>query len=1308
MGVPPQGAQKDDEAAQTDIPDTTKEAVVNSSSGEAKNEDGKEGEYDAQPTQKAELKNYLRILSYGGSIDYALMGAGVATSIAAGVTLPLMNIVFGRLVGNFTAYFVPHSSVTRAEFMKIVEKNTLIIVYLFIARFACDYVAMFAFRITGIRISAAIRLAYLRALFGQSISYMDTLPAGTVTSRITNSANTVQLGISEKLVALIQGIALFFGAYVIAFIYSWKMTLVASSILPFVAIVYSITIPIQVKFTRSIEFAEEKASSLAGEIFGSIRTVVAFGGESRLGSKYDGWVTEARRRGLKVAPLIGAQFSPLFFGVYANFGLSFWYGVRLYSTGEIPSISVVITVFFSVLMAVMTMSMVVAPITAMVKATSASSELFATIDAPAPNTTGLKDPDASAHEDITFKGVNFAYPSRPDVQVLEELNLSFEAGKITAIVGPSGSGKSTIVGLLERWYDIRPESFLNKEPNELSETKESDTEHSRGSIKVGNHGIYDLDLKWWRSQIGLVQQEPFLFNDTIFQNVAYSLVGSRWENEDEPTKLALVKEACSEAFADEFIDKLPQGYDTKVGESGIKLSGGQRQRIAIARSIVKRPDLLILDEATSSIDVRSERIVQEALDRVSKNRTTIVIAHRLSTIKKADKIVVLSKGKVVQEGTHEGLLEDVDGVYYKLVNAQALSMEDENSKSGEDVGSATSSDIHPTYTNKSERSRRGSTLAGDGVGDPEYKQKGIARSFGLILYEQRKYWILFLLTLIGTMGSGAAYSLQAYIFANITMVFTYTGKKLIHGGNFWSLMFFIEAICVGIFYIALGWSSHSTSVYFDGIIRKRIVFFDGEENSSGTLVSRLSTDPTQLQELMGINMAMAFIAAFNVMGSVAISFAFGWKLTLVGLFAATPLIFVAGFMRIRFEIQFEKLNAKVYADSSQFATEAISAFRTVTSLTLEDVICDRYAALLTDQQKKALHTAKFATFIFALSDSIELLCTALIYWYGGRLLSTHEYNIVQFFTIFIAMVYGGQAAGMWCSFAPNMAQASASANRILSLRPGRLEVERPSGAKLGKGEGGVEIEFKNVHFKYPTRDVTVFSGLDMKIEKGQFAALVGPSGCGKTTIISLLERFYDPDKGTITFDGKNITDLDIADYRNAMSLVSQEPTLYQGTIKENILLAIPPSASAPDDNDDALHRACKDAEIHDFITSLPEAYATPVGQHGTSLSGGQKQRIAIARALIRDPRVLLLDEATSSLDSESERLVQRAFERAAKKEGGGGRTVVVVAHRLATIQNADVIFVFGEGGILEKGNHKSLLAKRGIYFQMCQSQALDR
>jgi ATP-binding cassette, subfamily B (MDR/TAP), member 1 len=202
-------------------------------------------------------------------------------------------------------------------------------------------------------------------------------------------------------------------------------------------------------------------------------------------------------------------------------------------------------------------------------------------------------------------------------------------------------------------------------------------------------------------------------------------------------------------------------------------------------------------------------------------------------------------------------------------------------------------------------------------------------------------------------------------------------------------------------------------------------------------------------------------------------------------------------------------------------------------------------------------------------------------------------------------------------------------------------------------------------------------------------------GCGKTSIISLLERFYEPQRGQILYHNNNINDIPLSQYRSTLSLVAQEPSLFEGSIRENIILGIPNSTTI---TDVVLHTAARSAEIHDFITSLPEGYSTPVGTKGVALSGGQKQRIAIARALIRDPRVLLLDEATSNLDSETERSVQEVLEKT-----GRGRTMVVVAHRLATVQNADVIFVIGDGKVVEKGDHNSLLRKRGMYWQMVGS-----
>ena len=416
-------------------------------------------------------------------------------------------------------------------------------------------------------------------------------------------------------------------------------------------------------------------------------------------------------------------------------------------------------------------------------------------------------------------------------------------------------------------------------------------------------------------------------------------------------------------------------------------------------------------------------------------------------------------------------------------------------------------------------------------------------------------------------------------------------------------------------------------------------------------------------------------------------------------------------------MQFVQLNSKVFEESSQFAAETIRAFRTVTALTLEDSILARYNALLQEHVSNAFKKAWKAAFVFALSDSIELPCMALGFWYGGQLMGSREYDVVQFLVIYSAIVQGGQAAGQFFSIAPNMAQATAAANRILSMRPSTT-LSASSSHEKGFSDDDVDdnddavkiqsaaarVDFESVSFNYPSRSASIFRSFDLKISAGHFTAFVGPSGCGKTTIVSLLERFYSPTSGTIFLNRTPLSSTVASTYRKSLSLVSQEPHLFEGSIRSNLLLGLDPSRISSAD----IEAACQAAEIHSFITSLPASYATLLSSTGSSssLSGGQKQRLCIARALLRKPKLLLLDEATSSLDSQSESLVQAAIEKLAK---GREMTIVVVAHRLATVQKADVIHVMGEGGkVLERGGHQELVAKRGAYWTMVKGQALDR
>ncbi|KAK4129514.1 P-loop containing nucleoside triphosphate hydrolase protein [Parathielavia appendiculata] len=1282
---------------------------------------------NARPEREATAGDYFRVFTYATKWDFVLMAAAAIASLAAGTTLPLMNIVFGRLVVDFNTFSTPNSPASD-EFSSNVNRLSLYIFALFIARFGLNYINKFCFRLIGIRMSAAIRLHYIRSLFSQTVHVLDSMPSGAAASTITSTANTLQLGISEKLGTFLEFLSVIVTAIIIAFVYSWSLTLVTASVILFISLVISILLPFIIKGQSRLTKADAKGTSVATEAFGTIRMITSCGAEARMSERYAQWVKKAKQATLFTSPFMAAQFGLIFFGLYGAFALAFWFGMKSQIEGRIDNIGTVIIVLMSVMLMVISLERISTPLIAVSKAMVAAAEFFAVIDAPKPNMGTLKEPDVSADQDIVFEDVHFAYPSRPSKKVLDGLNLRITANLNTAIVGPSGSGKSTIVGLIEGWYTLHDQFVIAKavekdkkkkgkdEKDKKKDKKDDDDEEDeadaaapleaedtgppvelKGSISTCGTQLGDIDIKWWRSQIGLVQQEPFLFNDTIFRNVAAGLIGTQWENESDEVKRELVKEACAESFADEFIDRLPDGYDTKVGDSGAKLSGGQRQRIAIARSIIKKPKILILDEATSAIDVRGERIVQAALERASKGRTTITIAHRLSTIKNADRICVLQNGRVVEEGTHDSLLENELGVYYGLVHAQKLSL-------GEDTGEELQheEDIGAVLAREKSAAK---SVAESATQVAKWKERNLLNGFGKLMYEQRSRFPFYAIALIGAMGAAAAIPLQAYLFAQVVSVFQVPD---LDEAAFWSTMWTALAAGIGFSYFLTAFVSTNLEgyiaavyrqEYFESIMFQPTSYFDKDDNATGQLTSRLSSDPQALKELLGINLMMLLVGIFSLAGALAISFAYGWKLALVALCVTVPLGVLAGYFRVRYELQFNAMNEAVFQESSKFGAESIGAFRTVTALVMEDSICDRYQELLNGHVMAAFKKARLTTVIFAFADSVSLATQALIFWYGGQLLLSGEYDVIAFLVTYMAVIQGAESAGQWLSFGPNAAQASAAANRILQARETRIKDSVLQSEQIPETDGGVKIELKDVYFKYPTRDVSIFKGLNLTIEKGQFAALVGASGSGKTSIISLLERFYDVNKGQILFNGKDITEMNVYEYRKLLSLVAQEPSLFHGTIRENILLGVDPASVT----DEQLHQCCKDANIHDFIVSLPDGYNTNIGSRGVSLSGGQKQRLSIARALIRNPRVLLLDEATSSLDSESEKLVQAAFERVAK-----GRTTVAVAHRLATIQGADIIYVLGEGKVLEKGTHAELLKQKGVYWHMCHNQALDR
>jgi ATP-binding cassette subfamily B (MDR/TAP) protein 1 len=481
------------------------------------------------------------------------------------------------------------------------------------------------------------------------------------------------------------------------------------------------------------------------------------------------------------------------------------------------------------------------------------------------------------------------------------------------------------------------------------------------------------------------------------------------------------------------------------------------------------------------------------------------------------------------------------------------------------------------------------------------------------------------------------------------------------------------------------------------IMRQDVGFFDQERHTPGALTAFLAVETTQLTNISGGTLGNIVISLTTIVGGTVLSVAIGWKLALVCL-SVVPLLILCGFLRFYVLQKYSKRAALVYAESAAYAAENIAAIKTVASLTLESQAFTIYRDAVESQRKSSFGSVSKSGAIYAASQAMLFLCMALGFWYGSTLLATLEYDTFQFYVCLMAVIVGTSNSGSLLTFIPDVVKAkySASQLRLIFDRTPSIDVWEKKGRKVKAVQG--YLEFRNVYFRYPTRpEKPILRGISFKVEPGQHVALVGGSGSGKSTIISLLERFYDPFIGQITIDCVDISKLHVNNYRSHIALVSQEPALFQGTIRDNICLGV----ESEEVSDHDIEMACRDANIYDFIASLPDGFNTDIGNAGGMLSGGQKQRIAIARAMLRNPKVLLLDEATSALDSESEHIVQTALDRASK-----GRTTVTIAHRLTTVQNADIIHVIEAGRIEESGNHRQLMALNGRYAELVKMQSL--
>nr|XP_006814548.1 PREDICTED: multidrug resistance protein 1-like [Saccoglossus kowalevskii] len=1206
-----------------------------------KNDDDKESK------GKKNMVSFSDLFRFGDGKDKLLLSCGILFALLNGAMLPLMIIAFGGMTDTFVhlgANATYNESTYNEEamldaFITDINKFTIMFVILGVAAFGASYVQVACFVTTSERQAYRMRTVCFDAVLKQEIGWFDTHPSGEITTRLNDDVNKVKGGIGDKLGQFFQFFSTFIAGFIVGFVYGWELTLVILCVSPLLAICGAVMVKMMTSATSHELDAYAQAGSIAEEVLSSIRTVVAYGGESKEVERY----TE----NLKLAR------TPVFFGVLIG---AFSLGNAAPAIGDIAT------------------------------ARGAAYTIWSIIDQDPSIDSSSKEGDRPKIEgNVQLEDVEFQYPSRPDIQVLKGISLTIDVGQTVALVGSSGSGKSTAVQLIQRFYDVM-----------------------KGCVKVDGKNIKDMNVTWLRNHIGVVSQEPVLFGTTIAENIRYGR---------EDVTMEEIERACQEANAYEFICKLPDRYDTLVGERGAALSGGQKQRIAIARALVRDPKILLLDEATSALDTESEATVQVALDKASVGRTTLVIAHRLSTIRNADKICAMQDGIIVEEGTHDELMAK-QGLYYELVMMQSKKKDNEENVIDDDLEdeaiilkSGSGSFKRSLSARGSDRKLKRALSSASKKSDAEADNEGDSDldeapevSMKRIMKMNSPEWPYILFGTIAAAITGACQPAFAIVFAKVIVVFALPEDEILDAAAPLCAAFAILGVIQCFSMIAefslFGKSGEELTLRlrflaFTAILKQEIGWFDQQKNSTGALTTKLASEASAVQGAAGRNIAMVVQAFFSLGIGIFIAFFFGWQMTLVVLLCC-PLLVVAGFLHASVLKGFANKDKDSLQGAGKIASEAVENIRTVASLTVEGRFSRIYADFLFAPYEGGLKNAHIYGLTYGFSQGVTFLVNAAAFRFGAFMIEQGEMTFEDVFLVFALITFGAMAVGQASSFAPDAAKAKVAANQIFFLLDRESEIDTSSTEGLKPEKCISELELHDVRFRYPTRpDVPVLRGVDLKVNPGQRVALVGSSGCGKSTIVQLTERFYDTIAGSVALDGNDLKDLNIQSLRQQLGIVSQEPILFDRTIKDNIAYG-DNSREVPMNE---IIQAAKDANIHGFVQSLPLGYDTRVGEKGTQLSGGQKQRVAIARALVRNPKILLLDEATSALDTESEKIVQDALDRASE-----GRTCIVIAHRLSTIQEADKIVVIQNGKIVEEGKHGDLLNRQGVYYRLNNAQ----
>ncbi|KAI6195157.1 Multidrug resistance protein pgp-3 [Aphelenchoides besseyi] len=1195
--------------------------------------------------QTTEAVEWRQLMRYATKFDWFLLAAGLMFSVLNGFLAPLSLFAFQHLTDiqiRGQKQFDSAKGLDTQWFTRSIIEWAIIYFTFGVVLFIVGYGQTRCFIKLSDRQAHQIKLAFMRSVLNQDSTWFQTTSTGYLTQKLS----------------------------------SWKISIVMFLTCPIVVFaIWGSTSAVKSSIRKEMK-ASGLASSIVEEVLSSIRTVAAFNAQKFELKRYSLQLDEGYRCGIR-SGYVSALFSSLFELInFTSMGCAVCFGSLMVIEGKITP-GTVFSVYWAVICGANRLGKSIPYFAVLMKARIAAADLFEIIDRKpdldSSSQSGARPDGVECR--LKFKDVCFHYPTRPEVAVLKGVSFNIESGETIALVGHSGSGKSTIVKLLMRFFDVID-----------------------GEITLGDIPLNKINIQWLRTQIGIVAQDPVIFSGTVEENMRMAKENLTHEE---------MVEACKLANIHDVIMKLPEGYKTRINAGGVVLSGGQRQRLAIARTLARNPKILLLDEATSALDVESERLVQEAIDKAQNGRTTIIIAHRLSTIRNAHRIIVFDHGKIVEIGSHDELMAQPNTRYKQLIQAQRVERRPEETKSpkfessgfkrGKFQQSTKSASSVSTY-HMTEIEQERSELKAEG---------GTEASFGQIwsyAKQERKFLGsgIFLAALRG--HTWPVYALiLGHFFHSMSMALaggnteTLRINAFIDGGILASLGVVAAILCVvSSILLSVGGERFTKRLRLDvfkNLLKQDGAFYDNPLHTVGKLSARLAMDAPNVQAAMDQRLGDVLQGLISLFCGLAIGFYFGWKMALIE--CVNSFVFLA-LQLLLVELQKRKAiaDAEALDEAFHIASESIENVQTIQALTKQDYVYDRFCNASVGVLRLSTKRANLQALLYGLIQGVEELHLGIAYLCGLVLIRSGHATPFAVFQVIEAVNMGLMGFFVVASYVPEYLRARVSAGLMFQMvnRPALIDSMSDNG-KMPLISG--QLRLNEICFAYPNaRTRPILNDFKLEVEAGQTVALVGQSGCGKSTVVQLLERYYDVLSGSLEIDNVDIKEINLKHLRESMSIVQQEPTLFNLTIAQNIGYGMKNLTI------DQVIAAAKLANVFDFINSLPMKFDTLIGPHGSQLSGGQKQRIAIARSLIRNPKILLLDEATSALDTQSEKLVQEALDKATE-----GRTCLIVAHRLSTIRSADRIVVVKDGRVVEQGKHEELIEQKGVYYRLIKKQA---